>query len=106
MNDPQPEGHMASYIGRRKFLATLGAVAAWPLAARGQQPGQVRRIGILMPYPKSDAKSQSYVRAFRQELARRAFEMVAGPLAVLPINLPIHDLADIERGIASLAEQT
>jgi hypothetical protein len=25
---------MASYIGRRKFLATLGGVAAWPLAAR------------------------------------------------------------------------
>src|SRR5262249_35914259 len=24
MNDPQPEGHMASHIGRRKFLATLG----------------------------------------------------------------------------------
>src|SRR5215472_3535141 len=35
----------------------------------------------------------------------RAFEMVAGPLAVQPINLPIHDLADIERAIASLAEQ-
>jgi hypothetical protein len=31
--------------------------------------------------------------------------MVAGPLAVQPINLPIHDLADIERAIASLAEQ-
>jgi hypothetical protein len=28
MNDPQPEGHMASYIGRRKFLATLGGAAA------------------------------------------------------------------------------
>src|SRR5215510_3188741 len=35
----------------------------------------------------------------------RAFEMVAGPLAVQPINLPIHDLPDVERAIASLAEQ-
>src|SRR5262249_53018415 len=70
MNDPQPEGHMASHIGRRKFFATLGgAAAAWPLAARAQQGERIRHIGILLPAAADDAGFQAPFGAFLQALA-------------------------------------
>ena len=38
---PNRRGHMASYIARRKFLATLGGMAvAWPVAAVAESTTQ------------------------------------------------------------------
>jgi putative tryptophan/tyrosine transport system substrate-binding protein len=74
MNDPQPEGHMASHIGRRKFLATLGgAAAAWPLAARSQQ-AKVWRVGWI--WIGRSAGISPELAGFRQGL--RDFDYVEG----------------------------
>jgi putative ABC transport system substrate-binding protein len=57
---------MASYLGRRKFLATLGgAAAAWPLAARAQR-GATKRIGVLMAGPEAQARLTAFVQGLQQ----------------------------------------
>ena len=54
---------------RREFITLLGgAAAAWPLAARAQQPERMRRIGVLTPFAADDSESMARIAAFLQGL--------------------------------------
>jgi putative tryptophan/tyrosine transport system substrate-binding protein len=56
-------------VNRREFITLIGgAAAAWPLAARAQQSGRMRRIGVLMNTVSDDAEGQARLAAFHQGL--------------------------------------
>jgi putative ABC transport system substrate-binding protein len=56
---------------RREFITLLGASAAtWPLAARAQRAGGMRRIGWLIGGTENDRDRQAMQGAFREGLAK------------------------------------
>jgi putative ABC transport system substrate-binding protein len=54
-------------INRRELIAL--ADAALPFAAQAQQSERVRRIGVIMTSPATDAELRSRMSAFREGLA-------------------------------------
>ena len=84
---------------RRAFIAALGGAAAWPLAARGQQPALP--VIAVLGGAGNDADGQARVRIFNQAL--QSLGRIDGRNITLDIRLMGDDLARIRATAAELA---
>src|SRR6184192_3963184 len=60
-------------LKRREFITLLGGAAAWPLAARAQQPDRIRRIAVLAPLAEDDPEMTARLAGFRRGLEKRGW---------------------------------
>jgi len=59
------------HLKRREFITLLGcALATWPMAARGQTPDRIRRIGVLSAFAEDDPEARGNIAVFRQALEK------------------------------------
>jgi putative ABC transport system substrate-binding protein len=92
------------WLGRREFITLLGGAAAWPLAARAQPTGRMRRIGVLMTVSEGETESQSRIHAFQQELAKLGWTV--GRNAQIDYRWDIYDVERAQRASAELLALT
>jgi len=84
---------------RREFITLLDA-AAWPLAARGQQPQRMQRIGVLMSTEATDPEGQSRLAAFMQGL--QEFNWAVGRNVEIDIRWAASNADNIRKYAAEL----
>src|SRR5215831_16715459 len=67
---------MGVTMRRREFISlTGGAVAAWPLIERAQQPERMRRIGVLLNTAENDPQSAVRVAALVRGLEEQGWTL-------------------------------
>jgi putative tryptophan/tyrosine transport system substrate-binding protein len=88
-------------VKRREFIAVVCGAAAWPLAARAQQPERLRHIGVLMPAASDDVDFQARVGAFLQGLAQSGWTI--GRNVRIDTRWATANADDIRRHAAELA---
>jgi putative ABC transport system substrate-binding protein len=104
---PQGDGESETFsaairLRRRDFMTLLGgATVAWSLAARAQQPGPMRRIGVLLPAAADDLEMQIRVGAFHQGLQQAGWSI--GRNLRIDTRWATTNAADIRRHAAELA---
>ena len=88
-------------VRRRDFITLIGSAAAWPLAARAQQPERMRRIGVLMSTAADHSESKARLAAFLQRLQQLGW--VDGRNARIDVRWPGSDFARFRSDAAELA---
>jgi putative tryptophan/tyrosine transport system substrate-binding protein len=85
---------------RREFIAAVGGAAAWPLAARAQQPERMRRIGVLLNATADDPEYQARLGALLQGLQQLGWSI--GRNVRIDTRWATANPADIRRHAAEL----